>query len=173
MAPRTKPAHLKLIQGNPGKRPIMPDRFEPAKPSKPLAPPAHLDKYAKAEWKRMNVELHRLGLLTSVDRATFEAYCVSYGVYRLADERLRGLAKLDPTGNGALVVQTKAGNSIHNPIFSIRQKALADMVKYATEFGFTPSSRAQAYNGATAGVAPGRKAEGKAAERTEDSFFDD
>lgn len=170
MPPRPKPSHLKLVEGNKGKRPILPDKIDPPKPSKPLAPPAHLDKFAKAEWTRISKQLHMLGILTEVDRAAFEAYCVSYGVYRLADERLRELAKLDKTGGGALVVTTQAGNAIHNPVFSIRQKAMADMVKYATEFGFTPSSRTQVYSPPPGET--GKKPEGQKARAASD-FFDD
>lgn len=170
MPRKPTPSHLKLVTGNPGKRPILPDKVDPPKPSKPLAPPAHLDGFAKAEWKRISLQLHRLGILTEIDRAAFEAYCVSYGVYRHAHKQLQELAKLDKTGNGAMVVETKAGNAIHNPIFSIRQKAMADMVKYATEFGFTPSSRTQVYN-PPAGESSKKPETGKA--RTASSFFED
>lgn len=173
MPPRPKPSHLRVIEGNKSKRPILPDKIDPPKPSRPLPPPAHLGKHAKAEWKRISLQLHRLGILTEVDRAAFEAYCVSYGVYRDADDRLRELAKVDRTGGGAMVVTTKAGNAIHNPVFSIRQKAIADMVKYATEFGFTPSSRTQVYSPPPGETGKKGKKSENGQVRDPSSFFED
>jgi P27 family predicted phage terminase small subunit len=40
-----------------------------------------------------------------------------------------------------LIIRTKAGNAIQNPLVGAANKAMADMVRYAAEFGLTPSAR--------------------------------
>ncbi len=40
-----------------------------------------------------------------------------------------------------LIVMTKSGNLIQNPLVGTANKAMADMVRYAAEFGMTPSAR--------------------------------
>src|SRR3989304_3311411 len=77
--PAAKPASLRLLEGNPGKRPIR----EGPKP-RPLRPtcPSWLSPQAKAEWRRLAPELERLGLLTHLDRAAFAAYCQSFAQWR-------------------------------------------------------------------------------------------
>ena len=60
---RKLPTHLKLLRGNPGKRPIMPDP-EPPIPEKLPEPPEFLRTDARDEWWRIVPELKALGLLT-------------------------------------------------------------------------------------------------------------
>ena len=55
------PTHLKLLRGNPGKRPIRPEP-QPEQPPTPPEPPDFLTGYAFDEWRRVAPELHRLGL---------------------------------------------------------------------------------------------------------------
>ena len=70
---KPKPTRLKLIEGNPGRRPIRGD--EPQPPASQPTCPAHLSPTAKAEWKRLAQSLNAIGLLTQVDRAALAAYC--------------------------------------------------------------------------------------------------
>ena len=48
---RPKPTHLKLLNGNPGKRAINPN--EPKPPAELPAPPDYLSEIAKVEWQRI------------------------------------------------------------------------------------------------------------------------
>src|SRR5262249_31386551 len=73
---KPKPTALKLLTGNPGKRPLNPNEPQPA-PELPDCPD-HLDEVGKAEWARVAAELGQLGILTRVDRAALAAYCSSY-----------------------------------------------------------------------------------------------
>ena len=140
MAPRgTKPApsHLKLIRGNPGRRPVNAREPKPAL-SLPSAP-AHLSAEAKAEWARVCVGLHACGILSEIDRAGLAAYCQAYGRWEQAERALAKMGENDITSG--LMVKTKNGNAIQNPIVGTANKAMADVVRYAAEFGMTPSSR--------------------------------
>ncbi len=78
---KPKPTALKLLEGNPGKRPLPMNEPKPA----PTAPkcPSWLHKDAKKEWKRISTELERLGLLTQVDMAALAGYCEHSGSRKL------------------------------------------------------------------------------------------
>jgi len=41
------------------------------------------------------------------------------------------------------MIKTTNGNAIQNPLVGMANRAMADMVRYATEFGMTPSSRSR------------------------------
>jgi P27 family predicted phage terminase small subunit len=138
--PRPKPTHLRLVLGNPSRRPLNADEPQPA-PKLPK-PPAELGVDAKREWQRMSAELHILGLLTGLDHATLAAYCQCYGRWLVAERALARQAKNDPIMQ-ALLVRTKKGNVIQNPLVGTANKAMSDMVRYAAEFGMTPSARSR------------------------------
>jgi P27 family predicted phage terminase small subunit len=53
--------------------------------------------------------------------------------------------------------RTTKGNLIQNPLVGIANKAMADMVRYAAEFGMTPSARTRL--GTPAAVRPRDPAE--------------
>jgi P27 family predicted phage terminase small subunit len=124
------PTALKIAEGNPGHRPI--NKTEP-KPS-PAAPscPKHLQGPAREEWRKRVPELASLGLLTKLDTGALEMACVAYGEWR---EALAELAKSKP------VLKTTSGNYIQNPYTSIANTARRDYLRFATQFGFTPSAR--------------------------------
>ena len=84
-ASRSRPS-LKILEGNPGKRPIRGNEPQPPR-SQPTCP-AHLSPTAKAEWKRLAQSLNKIGLLTQVDRAALAAYCQSYGRWVEAERKL-------------------------------------------------------------------------------------
>ncbi|MEO0035368.1 MAG: hypothetical protein RLZZ501_1391, partial [Pseudomonadota bacterium] len=59
---RPTPTHLKLVRGNPGKRPL--NEAEPT-PARALpSPPAHMSDEAKVAWGRMATLLDQMGVLT-------------------------------------------------------------------------------------------------------------
>ena len=84
---KPKPTRLKLIEGNPGKRPL--NKHEPKPEPKVPTCPAHLCPAAKAEWKRLSRELFVLGIVTALDRAALAAYCQAYGRWAEAERKLK------------------------------------------------------------------------------------
>ena len=159
---KTKPTHLKLVTGNPGKRALKADAIQPPPRKKVLAPPVHLSPEAKAEWKRLAPMLTKIGILSDLDRGAFAAYCQAYGRWKLAEDSLDSLRRKDESGFAGMLVTTKAGNTIQNPLVGIANRSMDMMVKYAAEFGFTPSARARVQD-----TAP------QAAKAKAQSFFDD
>ena len=141
MAPRGRkptPTHLKLVKGNPGKRPVKRDDVQPDL-ALPMVPP-HLSDEAKVEWGRMSEKLYRLGLLTELDVAMLAGYCQAYGRWVQAERALAKLAEQDEQ-TSALMVKTTNGNAVQNPLVGTANKALELMNKFAIEFGMSPSSR--------------------------------
>jgi len=138
--PKPKPTHLKLVQGNPGKRAI--NRREPKVAPALPEPPDHLGEAARQEWERVAHEMYQTGILTRLDRATLAAYCQAYERWRTAERTLAEMAQRDQLTHG-LMIRTTNGNPIQNPIVGIANKAAADMVRYAAELGITPSARSR------------------------------
>jgi len=136
---KKKPTNLIILEGNPGKRKI--PKGEPQPPTEMPSPPPHLDAYGLEEWNRIAEGLNVMGILTVVDQASLAAYCGAYSRWRSAEEELNTLKAKNPLT--ALVLQTVSGNWIQQPLIGIANKAAADMVRYAVEFGMTPSARAR------------------------------
>jgi P27 family predicted phage terminase small subunit len=77
--PKPEPPALKLVKGNPGKRP-------PGKPptgkAMTAAPPDWMNRYAKAEWRRLQRLLINQNLLLEKYRGNFEMLCHDYGMWK-------------------------------------------------------------------------------------------
>lgn len=138
--PKTKPTKLKLLTDT-----ARVHRLNLAEPQ-PVAGqpdvPEHLSDAAREEWMRIVVELVALGLLTHLDRGALAAYCQAYGRWRAAELALARMAARDAVTEG-LMIKTQSGNLIQNPLVGTANKAMADMVRYAAEFGLTPAARAR------------------------------
>lgn len=135
-----KPTRLKVIEGNPGRRPL--NANEP-KPEIALPdPPISLKGLAREEWDAMAQELYKLKLLSKIDRAALAAYCQAWAIFNSAVETLNDMAARDELSHGVMI-KTKSGNVIQNPVVGTINKAARDMVRFASEFGMTPSARAR------------------------------
>lgn len=131
---KPKPTHLKLLQGNPGKRAL--NQREP-RPRAAIPPcPRHLSKEARREWRRVSRELLALGLLTHVDRAVLAMYCQAWGKWVMAEEKLAELG-------AQWTFETERGYVGVSPWVSIANAAAAEVRRLAVEFGMTPSSRSR------------------------------
>ena len=83
---KPRPTVLKLMEGNPGKRPLN-DR-EPTPPVEMPECPEFLDARARAEWDRTVPVLAKMGLLTAADRSALAAYCVAYSRWVQAEAQV-------------------------------------------------------------------------------------
>jgi P27 family predicted phage terminase small subunit len=146
------PVRLKLLRGNPGRRPVR-ATFEPPQPPTPPDPPAFLDDYARREWTRVAPNLCLFGLLAPSDTMVLAAYCEAVSRWKTAKELLAGLAEQDPAAN-ALLVRGSKGQARANPLIQIAREAAADMYKFACEFGFGPAARSRIH--ATEAIGDGK-----------------
>jgi P27 family predicted phage terminase small subunit len=135
--PKPRPTNLRLLEGSRSDRP------NPAEPiilgDKPAAP-EWLDDFAREEWDRLADPLYEAGVLTPVDQTMLAAYCMAYSRWRAAESVAAKLRDQDPTTLG-LLIRTKDGNIIQNPIIGVANVARRDMARLAAEFGLSPSSR--------------------------------
>ena len=137
---KPKPTQLKLVTSNPGKRKV---NGKEAKTKAAIpAPPAHLTVDAVEEWERVATELFNLGILSKIDRAALAAYAMAYGRWVQAERAIAKMAEKDQL-TGGLMIKTSNGNAIQNPLVGTANKAAADMMRYAAEFGMTPSARSR------------------------------
>jgi P27 family predicted phage terminase small subunit len=138
MGKKPTPTALRLVRGL---RVINPK--EPRLPAKLPTAPLHLSDEAVEEWNRVVGDLYQAGVVRTTDRAALAAYCQAYGRWVVAEKALRTMADRDPSGGGAMMITTKSGNVIQNPILGAANKSMADMVRYASELGLTPAARSR------------------------------
>ena len=148
--PPPTPAYLRLLKGNPSKRPIRPE-VEPQGPEQLPAPPAFLSDDAKAEWHRLIAELVRLRLVTTIDTSLFAVYCESYAHWKVSVETLNRMRAKDPVMAGLLIKDRDGPRQ--NPLVRIVRAAGDSMLNCAAQFGLTPIARARI---ASAGFDPPR-----------------
>jgi P27 family predicted phage terminase small subunit len=125
-----KPTKLKILEGNPGRRPLNTNEPQPT-PDIPTRP-EWLNAEAKREWGRVVPELHRLGLLTVVDRGALARYCQAWGRMVQAEKAIDEKGSTFETANGYPQIR---------PEVTIAQKYSALCARICVEFGFTPSAR--------------------------------
>ena len=129
---KPKPTRLKVITGNPGKRPL--NYNEPRPDIEIPECPPELSLAAQREWQRLVGDLTTLRLLTNLDRAALAAYCGAYAVWAEAMEAIQKF--------GAMV-KSPSGYPIQSPYVAIANRQAELMMRIAAEFGFTPASRSR------------------------------
>jgi P27 family predicted phage terminase small subunit len=129
---RPKPTRLKLLTGNPGKRPL--NSTEPKPEIAVPECPVELGPVARREWDRLAVELAPLRMLTHLDRAALAAYCGAYAMWAEATEAIQKFGTM---------VKSPTGYPVQSPYVSIANRQAEIMMRIASEFGFTPASRSR------------------------------
>jgi P27 family predicted phage terminase small subunit len=121
---------LKVLTGNPGRRPLNVNEPKP-EPVIPDCPP-ELGPVAQKEWQRLVGELGALRILTNLDRAALAAYCGAYALWAEATENIQKYGTM---------VKSPSGYPIQSPYVAIANRQAEIMMRIASEFGFTPASR--------------------------------
>ena len=127
--PSPKPTNLKILEGNPGKRPL--NLAEP-QPEPGALCPDWLSNRAQQEWKRLAPILERCGILTAADQNTLAAYCDALANYVRATRIIEGLESLTETGPHG----TKMA-----PIINAQRNYADLMIKCGTKLGLSPGDR--------------------------------
>ncbi len=132
---KAKPAALKILEGNPGKREIP---VEP-QPRKGLPqPPDYLDDVAKDAWQQVLEVMGHTGCITMAEAPLMELYATTYSNYRTATAEVEkhGVAIIGKDKSGGLQVKANPyGNQLH--------KYRDACAKLLMELGMTPVSRAR------------------------------
>ena len=128
---KPKPTSMKVIEGNPGRRPLPED--EPTPPLGPIPAPDYLEGPAKEAWDYLAPMMVSSGIVARVDRDALVRYCESWG-------RVRDLTK--EVDDSPAVIQTKTTVKV-NPIHQALRAEVALNNQLAAELGITPSSRSR------------------------------
>ena len=130
---KPKPTAVKLLAGNPGRRPL--NAQEPIAPEGIPDCPDYLDDEARAEWMRTAAVLREMGLMSKADRTALAAYCVTYSRWVDAERSVKKF--------GTIVKSPDKGFPMKSPYLCIAESSLEQMRKLLIEFGLTPSSRSR------------------------------
>ena len=136
---KPKATVLKLVIGNPGRRPLNPREATP-KVTIP-DPPEMLDELALAEWNRVTPLLAEVGLITRLDRAVVAGYCMAFSRWMECERMLK------TTG---LIVKSPNGYPMYSPYLAASNKALDQVRQMSEQIGLSGSSRSRIKAGDTA-----------------------
>lgn len=133
---RPTPTELKLVRGNPGKRPI--NKKEPLPAKRIPSTPAHLTDEGQVAWGRLTVLLDRMGVLTEADGFALERLCDCYSEILALRELVDANGRTYETTStqGELVIKA-------NPAVAMLADADRRFKSYLVEFGLTPAARSK------------------------------
>ncbi len=131
--PAAKPTVLKRLQGNPGKRALNRKEARPGARRAPSAP-RWLSVEGRREWRRIAPRLFGCGLLTEVDGVSLALLCEALAQYVSAKEIV------DKEG---VLARSDKGNWYLHPAVGVMTSARGEVLKWAREFGMTPSARSR------------------------------
>lgn len=133
--PPPQPTKLRLLRGNPGKRPF--NKREPKPEPKIPTCPDWLSKEAKIVWRETVALLKEMRVLVLADRHALTIYCETYVQWKEAVQFLHENGQICATRDkkGALKYMQPW------PQVSIARKCVQILRAYQQEFGMTPSSR--------------------------------
>ena len=127
---RPEPTALKILKGNPGRRPLPVD--EPHPTIRLPSPPKELSPEAKREWRRTGRQLRDLGIMSEIDRAAFAAFCTTYTQWLAVQALL---------AQSPVIVRTQEGEIRANPLLRVAKDLQEQWTRALLEFGMSPSSR--------------------------------
>lgn len=133
MARPRKPTALKLLEGNPSRRPLSNDEPKSAALTLDSQPPANISDDGKNLWPTICAELTASGVLTRLDVAALAMYCESKARYTLAAAHVHD--------QGAVTMGAQA--EVINPWYRVMKSEIEIQTKFLIEFGMTPSSRSR------------------------------
>ena len=126
--PKPMPRNLRLVRGDKS-------RLNPDEPIVEVAAPDAPDYLTERErqvFTENAVKLARMRVMTEVDIDALAVYAVNFVRWREACKMV------EDTG---YIMQAPSGYPVPNPVLAIANKAQAEFMRIATEFGMTPSSR--------------------------------
>src|SRR5690242_16133765 len=122
------PSHLKLVKGNPGKRPI--NKREPQPRRERPSAPAHMSDKARETWGYVSAILDRMGVLREADAIGLEMLCEAYADYLAARAHLKDL------GSNYYETVNQTGGVMHraHPAVAVMQDADRRIRAWLAEF---------------------------------------
>lgn len=127
--PTPAPTAVRILRGQ---KPYRINRDEPQPTNGLCHEPEWLSPYALEEWKRVERDVIAMNVGKPVDSTALSAWCEAVARFRTATESLTkfGMFYFD-----------EDRHYVKNPAVIVARDASSDMLRWAREFGFTPSSR--------------------------------
>ena len=145
--PVSEPTKLKLLKGNPGRRPLNDSEPTPT-PGAPCVPAGlELDEVAQQQWDNLSRVLADMRVLTKADGLILAALCQTYSRWVEASTQLAQSGLIYRTSKSRYVQQ--------NPLLGIDYTCLSQITQFCRELGLTPSARTSIH------AAPPAKTENK------------
>jgi len=149
------PTHLKLVTGNPGRRPLNGDEPQPRR-ERPSAP-AHISDAAREVWGQAVLVLDEMGVLTAADVLAIEILCEAIADHRAAGETIAACAAQAKRDNDAGATSdfstdgryyrtiNQAGGVMWraHPALALRSDADRRIRSWCSEFGLSPAARSR------------------------------
>ena len=131
---KPKTAEAKRRNGSAAHNPDRVNKLEPAANREPPQMPSDYDGDKKIAWDWLTRELsnYSASFISSTYQIAMEQFCSAYAGERAA------AALVDEHG---ILISTDRGELTRNPAALERHKCTETLLKYLTEFGFTPSSK--------------------------------
>lgn len=129
---KPKPTHLRILEGNPGKRPL--NENEPLVVGDLHMAPDWLSDSQREGWTYA-IANAPAGLLKRLDQSVLVVWVVAEDLHRQASQAV--------TKFGLLAKSPVKGDPMQNPYLAILNRQAQLMLKAAAELGFTPSSRSR------------------------------
>lgn len=129
--PSRAPNSLRLLHGDKN-----PNRFNPNEPvprEGKLVPPDDLSPEVRAIWVSRVVELEAMNLAFPSDIDSWRAYCEAVVVHQKACLVL---------AQSPILVKGLHGGLVKNPALAVQEHAAVSLLRFAQQFGLTPSARA-------------------------------
>jgi P27 family predicted phage terminase small subunit len=127
--PAKKPRALRLLHGDRADRI---NDYEPVPSVEPLLPPEGITAEVRAVWDFTVRHLEIMGTAAASDRDALRAYCEAVVAHAKASEIL---------AKSAVLIKGIHGNLVRNPALQIQRDSARSMLRFAQEFGLTPSAR--------------------------------
>lgn len=136
---RPKPTALKVLRGNPGKRPL--NQYEPKPPDGEVVKPSGLSPGASAVWDELAPICLAMKTLTIADAAVFRSMCELQATMREASANKDGLALFQ-------LHREKESDPEHltidvSDVLRLERESATALRPYYALFGLEPVSRAR------------------------------
>jgi P27 family predicted phage terminase small subunit len=129
---KPKPTWLKLVTGNPGRRPLNDAEPQLAGDLSEAPPPELVNDAQRAIWKRV---LEDAPYLRAADRDILVAFCVAADSFYKASQKCEEF--------GVVVADPKTRKPMKSPFYRIRSEQARAMKEFGSEIGLSPVSRSR------------------------------
>ena len=134
--PPPTPTKLKLLRGNPSKRPL--NAAEPQPPASGIVMPEHLGEVAARRWGELLPMLQATRVMTRADVEALARYCDTYEWWLAVRAKLKKEGDTYPILNDGGEIKYIA----QRPEVSIAHKLATQLRQLEADFGLCPAARA-------------------------------